>query len=182
MCRVLEVSTSGYYAWWQRAPPPRARADAALQAQIEQIHATSRGTYGRPRIHAELKALGVRVGGKRVARLMRRVGLVPTTHQSGDTNRTGHITKRGSGELRAMLCEAAHHGRRPPHPLNPYFARLCARRGHKMASVAVAHRLCRILFAMLRDGTEFSPQRLGLEEGPFTHATTRQYRLTPRRT
>ena len=108
-------------------------------------------------------------------------GLVPTTHQSGDTNRHGHITKRGSGELRAMLCEAAHHARRPSHPLNPYFARLCARRGYKMATVAVAHRLCRILFAMLRDGTEFNPERLGLQEGPFTTTTTRAYRLTPRR-
>ena len=49
-----------------------------------------------------------------------------------------------------MLCEAAHHASRPDHPLNPYFARLCARRGYKMAIVAVAHRLCRIIFAMLR--------------------------------
>lgn len=109
-------------------------------------------------------------------------GLVPSTYQSGDTNRHGRITKRGSGELRAMLCEAAHHARRASHPLNPHFARLCARRGYKMATVAVAHRLCRILYAMLRDGSEFNPQILGLEEGPFTKKITRQYRLTPRRT
>jgi transposase len=109
-------------------------------------------------------------------------GLVPSTDQSGDRDRHGHITKRGSRELRAMLCEAAHHARRASHPLNPYFATLCARHGYKRATIAVAHRLCRILFAMLRDGTDFQPQRLGLEEGPFTRTITRRYRLTPRRT
>jgi transposase len=109
-------------------------------------------------------------------------GLVPTTYQSGDRDHHGRITKRGSRELRAMLCEAAHHARRPAHPLNPFFATLCARRGYKMATIAVAHRLCRILFAMLRDQTDFQPQHLGLEEGPFTRTITRRYRLTPRRT
>jgi hypothetical protein len=86
-------------------------------------------------------------------------GLVPTTYQSGACDRHGHVTKRGSRELRAMLCEAAHHARRPDHPLNPYFAALCARRGYKLATIAVAHRLCRILFAMLRDRTDFDPHR-----------------------
>jgi hypothetical protein len=51
-----------------------------------------------------------------------------------------------------MLCEAAHHASRPTHPLHPYFALLCAKRGYKMATIAVAHRLARITFAMLRDG------------------------------
>ena len=109
-------------------------------------------------------------------------GLVPSTDQSGDRDHHGHITKRGSRELRARLCEAAHHARRASRSLNPYFARLCARRGAKTAVVAVAHRLARILFAMRRDGTDSPPQRLGLEEGPFTRAITRRYRLTPRRT
>jgi transposase len=107
-------------------------------------------------------------------------GLVPSTYQSGTCDRHGHITKRGSAELRAMLCEAAHHARRPSHPLHPYFTRLCARRGYKMAIVAVAHRLCRVLYALLRHGTVFEPRRLGVEEGPFTHTITRQYRLTPK--
>ncbi len=75
MCRVLEVSTSGYYAWRRREPSARSRADAKLQARIEAIHRESRGTYGRPRIHADLRADGVGVGGKRVGRLMRRAGL-----------------------------------------------------------------------------------------------------------
>jgi len=104
-------------------------------------------------------------------------GLVPSSQQSGDRDRQGHLTKRGSTELRAMLCEAAHHAARSTHPLSPYFAKLCARRGYKAAVVAVAHRLCRIAFAMLRDRADFSPQRLGVEEGPFTRTIVRRYRL-----
>ena len=84
-------------------------------------------------------------------------GLVPSTYQSGDCDRHGHITKRGSAELRAMLVEAAHHAARPGHPLYPTFRKLCVRRGYKPALVAMAHRLCRILFALLRDGTDFHP-------------------------
>jgi hypothetical protein len=79
-----------------------------------------------------------------------------------------------------MLCEAAHQARRPSHPLNPYFFKLCARRGYKAAIVAVAHRLCRLLYALLRDGSKFQPTRLGVEAGPFTQTVTRQYRLTPK--
>jgi transposase len=107
-------------------------------------------------------------------------GLVPSTYQSGDCDRHGHITKRGSAELRTMLCEAAHHARRPSHPLHPYFLKLCARRGYKTAIVAVAHRLCRLLWALLRDGTDFQLTRLGVEEGPFTQTVTRRFRLTPK--
>lgn len=75
MCRALGVSTSGYYAWVGRAPSKRTREDAVLRRRIEAIHGRSRGTYGRPRVHAELKEEGVRVGCKRVARLLRQAGL-----------------------------------------------------------------------------------------------------------
>ena len=68
MCRLLGVSPSGYYAWTKRQPSRRARADAALVAEIRTAHHASRGTYGAPRIHAELAAKGIRVGRKRVAR------------------------------------------------------------------------------------------------------------------
>jgi transposase len=103
-------------------------------------------------------------------------GLVPTTYQSGERDRHGHITKQGSGELRAMLCEAAQHARRGDHPLHPYFAALCAKRGYRMAVVAVAHRLCRIMFAMLRTQTDFDIKLVGVEEGPFVRTTLRRYR------
>lgn len=71
MCRVLNVSTSGYYAWRQRQPSPRAQADQKLSQRIREIHQRSKGTYGAPRIHAELAEAGLCVGRKRVARLMR---------------------------------------------------------------------------------------------------------------
>ena len=75
MCRVLEVSTSGYYARQKRRPSARAHADAALSARIAAIHQSSRATYGTPRIHVELQEQGIRVGRKRVARLMCAAGL-----------------------------------------------------------------------------------------------------------
>ncbi len=75
MCRVLEVSTSGYYAWLKRADSARAQRDSELKKQIRTIHDRSDGTYGRPRIQAELKENGEKVGGKRVGRLMREEGL-----------------------------------------------------------------------------------------------------------
>jgi putative transposase len=75
MCRVLGISTSGYYAWADRKPSKRAREDEVLRKRIEAIHRQSRGTYGRPRVHAELKEEGVHIGCKRVTRLMRQAGL-----------------------------------------------------------------------------------------------------------
>jgi putative transposase len=70
MCRVLGVSPGSYYARQKRAPSARARADAELSRRIVEIHRHSRATYGAPRIHAELREQGIRVGCKRVARLM----------------------------------------------------------------------------------------------------------------
>lgn len=72
LCRSLGVSTSGYYAWRKRPPSARAVGDAGLTTTIRQIHVASRGTYGAPRIHAELTdGYETRCGRKRVARLMR---------------------------------------------------------------------------------------------------------------
>jgi putative transposase len=75
MCRLLEVSPSGYYAWRRREPSARAVADAALGGRIRAIHEHSRGTYGSPRVRAELAAEGQPASRKRVARLMRDAGL-----------------------------------------------------------------------------------------------------------
>jgi putative transposase len=72
MCRLLRVSPSGFYAWDERPMSVRERADIALTARIHEIHRRSRATYGSPMIHAELAdEHGIRVGRKRVARLMR---------------------------------------------------------------------------------------------------------------
>ncbi len=74
--RVLGVSPSGYYAWCARSPSARAQTDQVLLAQIRVSHEQSRGTYGAPRIHAELQAQSIRCGRKRIARLMRAADLV----------------------------------------------------------------------------------------------------------
>lgn len=75
MCRVLEVSASGYYAWRRRMVSARKIEDEKLQQRIRTIHHRSRQTYGAPRIHAELREEGTAVGRKRVARLMKDAGL-----------------------------------------------------------------------------------------------------------
>jgi putative transposase len=75
MCRLLDVSTSGFYASIDRPLSARAQRDAELLERIRAIHQWSRGTYGAPRIQAELAAAGVRVSRKRIARLMRAAGL-----------------------------------------------------------------------------------------------------------
>ena len=75
MCRVLGVSSSGYYAWVKRPASQRAEADAVLVEEIRAAHTASKGTYGAPRIQAELAGQGVRVGRKRIARLMCSAGL-----------------------------------------------------------------------------------------------------------
>lgn len=75
MCRVLEVSTSGYYAWLKRGPSRRAQRDAELTEKIRFYHRRSRGTYGSPRILADLQEEGIAIGRDRVARLMREAGL-----------------------------------------------------------------------------------------------------------
>jgi len=75
LCRLLGVSRSGFHAWERRAPSNRDLADAWLSEQVRQIHAESRGTYGARRVHAALRHRGIRVGRKRVERLMRLLGL-----------------------------------------------------------------------------------------------------------
>lgn len=74
-CRVLGVSPSGYYAWLRREPCARARRDEELKGRIRAIHGKSRGTYGVPRVHAELVDEGEQVARKRIARLMRELEL-----------------------------------------------------------------------------------------------------------
>jgi putative transposase len=76
LCRAVGVTRQGFYAWRARGPRARAIADEALTAQITAIHDQTLGIYGAPRIHAELRlAGGVSVGKKRVARIMRTLGI-----------------------------------------------------------------------------------------------------------
>ena len=79
LCRVLRVAKSAFYAWQKQQPSARARVDEQLTNEIKEIYDASRCTYGAPRVHAELRNRGQRVGRKRVARLMRKAGLVGRT-------------------------------------------------------------------------------------------------------
>jgi putative transposase len=106
-CRVLGVSASGYYAWAVRPGSARATADAALREQIRVIHTRSRGTYGERRIHAELAALGVHVGRKRVARLMRALGLAGVSRRKGIRTTIRDREARPSPDLVARDFTAA---------------------------------------------------------------------------
>lgn len=102
MARLLRVSTSGYYGWLTREPSAHACSDAQPLARIRTLHANSRGTYGAPRIHVQLRRDGVRVGRKRVARLMRMDGLCGatrrrwklTTHQRAGARRAPDLVRR----------------------------------------------------------------------------------------
>lgn len=92
MCRVLDVSVSGYYAWRRRPVSQRATANADLLVAIRRIYETSQGTYGSPRIWAELHATGERCAEKRVARLMQ----------------AAQLRARGKGKRRGMTTDSRH--------------------------------------------------------------------------
>jgi putative transposase len=76
LCRVLNVSRQGFYAWLHRKPSHRREQDKALNRTIQKAFDASKGRYGSPRVHLELRAEGTRTSRKRVARLMRQHGLV----------------------------------------------------------------------------------------------------------
>ena len=102
MCRVLGVSTSGYYAWLKCPSSERALRDQELTEQIGRIHDRSKQTYGAPRIHAELQEQGEKVARKWVARLMRAAGREgasrrskrTTTHRDGDARPAPDLVER----------------------------------------------------------------------------------------
>ena len=83
MSRTLGVSRAGYYAWRRRAPSARSLADADLTARIKAVHRASRGTYGALRIHADLIDENIRVGRKRVERLMKAAGIAGVSRRKG---------------------------------------------------------------------------------------------------
>ena len=101
MCRVLDVSSSGYYAWVKRRPSARAVTDAALIVEIRAAHAASKGTYGAPRIQIDLADAGIRVSRKRIARLMRNAGL------AGVSRRKGTVTTVRDGRVRRPISLTA---------------------------------------------------------------------------
>lgn len=97
MCRVLEVSPSGYYAWCKRPSSQHSRDDAQLAQAVHKAFQANRQVYGSPRIHAELKEQGKRCARKRVARLMRELGLT--------ARRPSHRTITTKSEKGARVAE-----------------------------------------------------------------------------
>ena len=81
-CVMLEVSRAAYYGWARQIPSARQSSDEALLAKIKDIHTASRGTYGSPRVHAQLRNDGQACGRKRVARRMRHNSIVPIKGRS----------------------------------------------------------------------------------------------------
>lgn len=99
MCRSLRVSASGYYAWRVRAESDRTVYDRELTRAIRRIHAESDGTYGSPRVHADLKAEGFNCGRVKVARLMRKAGL------KGCPKRRFRVTSKRGHVIASNLLE-----------------------------------------------------------------------------
>src|SRR5208283_512936 len=99
LCRVLEVSPSGYYAWCKRSPSARRQGDLLLGDRIEALFRKSRSTYGRPRIHADLRDEGVSISGKRVARLMRERGIYGASRRKSTTTTIRNRDARPAPDL-----------------------------------------------------------------------------------
>jgi len=114
MCRVLEVSKAGYYAWGQRGPSARAEADATLTLTIRETFRQRRKRYGSPRIHAELAAQGRRHGAKRVARLMQAAGLRAKARRAfRTTTDSAHTLPIAPNVLARQFAVADAHAPRP---------------------------------------------------------------------
>jgi transposase len=105
------------------------------------------------------------------------LGLVPSTYDSSQTQRHGHITRNGPSHVRAVLCEAAHHASRATNPFNPWWRQICGRSGYLKAMVAVAHRLIRVMYAIWRDGRPFSTELLGVVQCDELVRQKKVYRL-----
>jgi transposase len=177
----LEALCQAHHALWRCADEQVAVLEASLAVQGEPLAPTLKRLQTVPGV-GPIVALTVVAAFSEVTRFPSAkhaasyAGLVASSYDSGERVRHGHITRRGSSELRAMLCEAAHHAARATSPFHPDFLRLLVHAGYKKAIVATAHQLCRTLYAMLRDGTAFDPGKLNLEEGTFKRTIVTHYR------
>lgn len=109
MCRHLDVSKSGFYAWRRRPEPTHARDDRRLAVLTREAYEIGRKAYGSPRVHEELKARGVRISRQRVIRLMQEQGLKGKTRQRWV--KTTHSKARSPGG--AQPSRPAVRGERP---------------------------------------------------------------------
>lgn len=94
--------------------------------------------------------------------VMSYAGLCPSSYDSGDRERKGRITREGPALLRMLLVEAAQHARRRKNPLNAFYRRYVVKHGHKRALVAIAAKLCRIVYGLVKRDETFSAAALGV--------------------
>lgn len=127
--------------------------------------ATFIGTVGTPRRFPDS------------SRVVSYVGLAASTFDSGEHTRHGSITKRGPAELRTMLCEAAQSARKSNNPFNPYFLKICSKKGYKKAIVAVAHKMAKILYQMWKRKESFDIRKTNIESGEFVKTKKVYYKI-----
>jgi transposase len=163
---------------WRVAQEKVALLEEELREALKPFDETARRLQRIPGVGLITSATFMAVLGRpdrfpKGGRVVSYIGLVPSSWDTADTQRHGHITKRGSGELRAMLCEAAQHAARGDHPLNPYWRRVFGKQGYKRAVVAVAQRLARIMWRMWVNQEEFDVRKLNVVRE--THKRTRTF-------
>jgi transposase len=171
-----------HFETWKTARAHVALLEKRLREALEPFRATIEILTSAPGVGIITAATYVAVIGapERFAsssHVVSYIGLATSTYDTGDTERHGHITKRGSPDLRAALVEAAQHARDSRHPLNPYFMRVMVVSGYKRAVVAVAHRLARILYRMWRKKERFDLKYLNVERDPRTVSKTVYFRI-----
>lgn len=167
---------------WQVAKAQEAKLDQALAealTPLREIHERLMTVPGVGRITAAsyLAALVRPERFEESGQVVSYLGLAPSSWNTGEQVRQGHISKRGNVEARAMLVEAAQHAAKPRHPLNPYFRKLYARKGYKRAIVGVAQRLARILWRMWLNREEFDLGKLNVVAEKQQTTRTYYYRL-----
>ena len=117
------------------------------------------GDVTRLALAAHLFDIGRFSNGKQVTAY---VGLCPSSYDSGDRERKGRITREGPSLLRALLVESAQQASKPKNPLNPFYRRYVVKHGNKKAKVAIAAKLCRIIYGLVKRGEKFSVESLGV--------------------
>jgi hypothetical protein len=109
LCRVLQVSRAAYYAWLHRKPSPRRRRGEDLQLKVKAVHDRSRGTYGSPRVHEQLRRAGEVVSEKTVAKIMQEEGIAARSAEiQGNDRQPAHEAYRSQSPGTRL-----HRGRTP---------------------------------------------------------------------
>lgn len=108
-------------------------------------------------------------------------GLVPSVFQTGETERTGSITKRGNKLARKIIIQAAHHAQYSSCPFNPIYRELVKKKGKQLATVAIAKKIVHAAYGVTKNNEEFDPEKMGLVKVDEEITITRAYKLDKRK-